>query len=167
MLITQSEWARRNGFSRQYVTQLINNGIVALVDGLVDPEQADLALEAMRSHAKQRRRKGIPDESGSEESGSPLPSMLLRARIKSEVKKASLLEIREKVELGRYVAVEEVQRAAVQSGRLIRDRILRIPDRVAAMLAAETSPRVVREILTTELRQALEALEHDDGIDDR
>jgi len=37
MLITQAEWARRRGFSCQYVGRLVKRGVVRLTDGKVDP----------------------------------------------------------------------------------------------------------------------------------
>ncbi len=48
MPITQTEWARRHGFSRQYVRRLVQKGVVRLTDGKVDSAQADAALAAIR-----------------------------------------------------------------------------------------------------------------------
>jgi hypothetical protein len=56
MLITQAEWARGCGFSRQYVSRLVKRGLVRLVDGKVDPAAADAALAAMRDPARSLRR---------------------------------------------------------------------------------------------------------------
>jgi hypothetical protein len=39
--------------------------------------------------------------------------------------------------------------------RQFRDGMLNMPDRLAAVLAAETNPRQVHELLTTEIRKAL------------
>ena len=57
-MITQAEWARRHGFSRQYVSKLVSRGVVRLVDGKIDPAQADAALAALRQPAKPLRRSG-------------------------------------------------------------------------------------------------------------
>ena len=57
-MITQAEWARRHGFSRQYVSKLVSRGVVRLVDGKIDPAQADAALAALRQPAKPLRRAG-------------------------------------------------------------------------------------------------------------
>jgi len=40
MLISQSEWARRKGFSRQYVNKLVRNGTIRLTENKVDTVQA-------------------------------------------------------------------------------------------------------------------------------
>jgi hypothetical protein len=47
-LIKQSQWAKRHGFSRQYAGQLVQSGVIQLTGGLVDVEQADAAIAALR-----------------------------------------------------------------------------------------------------------------------
>ena len=60
MLISQSEWARRQGFTRQYVSKLVGKGVLRLVDGQVDTEQAEVALNAIREPARESQRKLAP-----------------------------------------------------------------------------------------------------------
>lgn len=182
MLITQAEWARRHGFSRQYAGRLVKRGLVALIDGKVDPDQADAALAAVREPARQPRRKNRPgpapqpaserrqDDGGGEPlsllpaqgpgqtPGGDLPTLLLRTRIKSEVERAKLLEIKAKVEAGKFVDVDDVEVAAFNRARVVRDSLLNIPDRLAAVLAAESDAREVHALLSAEIRQALEEL---------
>lgn len=66
MLISQAEWARRHGFSRQYVHKLVRKGIIALVDGKIDPPQADAAIEAIRQPALPPRRGQDAGNSGAQ-----------------------------------------------------------------------------------------------------
>ena len=40
--------------------------------------------------------------------------------------------------------------------RVLRDRTLNLPDRLAPMLAAETDPKTVRDMLDEELRKILD-----------
>lgn len=100
MLITQAEWARCRGFSRQYVTQLIKMGVVRLIDGKIDPDQADAALAAVREPARAERRAGRegrpPAAASPSSASSDLPTLLLKTRIKSEAERAKLLEIKAK-----------------------------------------------------------------------
>lgn len=56
-LITQAEWAREQEFSKQYVCHLVKQGIVELKDGLIDREQANEALQAIRNPSQPLRRK--------------------------------------------------------------------------------------------------------------
>lgn len=60
--ITQTEWAREIGVSNQYVCYLVKKGIIELENGLVNREQANEAVAAIRdqvSHlgGKIRKRK--------------------------------------------------------------------------------------------------------------
>ena len=176
MLLSQSEWARQRGFSRQYVSKLVQKGVVRLVDGKVDPAQADAALEAVREPARPERRpsepkpvsrpKPLPAITPDANQGLDIPSggagnlatMLLKARIKSEVKKASLLEIKERIEAGKYVDVDEVKVASFNRARITRNQLLKLPSRVAALVAAESNVNTVSDILTKEIHVALEGL---------
>jgi hypothetical protein len=51
-----------------------------------------------------------------------------------------------------------VQVAAFTKGRTARDNLLNIPDRLAAQLAAESDADKVHQILTGEIRKALDEL---------
>jgi len=168
MLITQAAWARRRGFSRQYVGRLVKRGVVRLIDGMVDPAEADAALAAFREPARPERRARAPRAGGSGArpgaeplslpQGGDLPTLLLKTRIKSEVERARLLEIKAKVEAGKYVDADEVKVAAFNKARIVRDALLSIPDRLAAVLAAETETQKVHALIAAEVRQALEEL---------
>ncbi len=55
-------------------------------------------------------------------------------------------------------AVAGVQAEAFTVGRMVRDNLLQIPDRIASILAAETSQVAVHELLLREITEALETL---------
>ena len=55
----------------------------------------------------------------------------------------------------KLVSRDEIQVAAFNRYRTFRDGMLNIPDRLAAVLAAESDPRQVHELLSTEIRKAL------------
>lgn len=81
-----------------------------------------------------------------------------QARTERERYKAALakLEWEEKSKI--LINADEVRNAAFNTGRMVRDALLNIPDRISAIVAAETDEPKVREILRTEITQALEAL---------
>lgn len=201
MLISQSEWARQQGFSRQYVNKLVAKGIIRLVDGQVDTKLAEVALEAIREPAREPQRQtvpapvaipaptpaptpspapvpvppptpasalpppkpetprpaptGLPDLPGGP--AGDLPTLLLKARIKSEIKRASLLEIREKMETGKLVDADEMHAAAFNRGRAIRAAWEAWPNRVAGPMAAElgVDMRTMRITLERYVREHL------------
>ena len=177
MLMTQAECARRHGFSRQYASRLVQKGVVRLVNGKLDPAQANAALTAIREPARPVRRTELPrtgpgnrsptapqrpGSSGPETlslpQGGDLPTLLLKTRIKSEVERARLLEIKARVEAGKYVDADEVNVAAFNRARVVRDSLLNIPDRLAGVIAAESDAQKVHALLATEIRQVLEEL---------
>jgi hypothetical protein len=167
MLVSQAEYARQRGVSRQYVGQMVAKGIIGLSNRKVDTAQADAALAALREPVRPERRQkpealvptseALPASAPSSSAGN-LPTLLLKSRIKSEVERAKLLEIKARVEAGKYVAAEDVKVAAFNRARVVRDALLNIPERLAAMLAAEADERRVHQILAVEIRAALEEL---------
>ncbi len=84
--------------------------------------------------------------------------MLLKTRIKSELEKGKLLEIKARVEAGKYVDADEVKVAAFNKARIVRDGLLNIPGRMASLLAAESNEHKVHELLAHEIRAVLEEL---------
>lgn len=55
----------------------------------------------------------------------------------------------------KLVSADEVRVASFNRFRQFRDGMLNIPDRLAAVLAAESNPRQVHELLAAEIRKAL------------
>jgi hypothetical protein len=80
------------------------------------------------------------------------------ARTVKERYKAALLKIEFDEKMGALVDAEKVKLTAYNTARQVRDALLNIPTRISAILAAESDQNRVAEILTGEIRQALEAL---------
>jgi phage terminase Nu1 subunit (DNA packaging protein) len=96
-----------------------------------------------------------PKDDGEESGG--VVSMSEATRRK-ELAQAELAELKLATEKGRLVDREEVKRDAFKIGRQVRDRLIGIPDRVSAEVAGLTDPFKVHDILSVEIRNALEAL---------
>ncbi|HIJ94043.1 MAG: hypothetical protein QF511_00750 [Rhodospirillales bacterium] len=165
MLVSQAEYARQRGVSRQYVGQMVAKGILKLTGSKVDTDQADAALAAIREPVRPERRgeapAAVPDAPALPRGD--LPTLLLKTRIKSEVERAKLLEIKARVEAGKYVDADDVRVAAFNKARVVRDGLLNIPDRLSAVLATESDPARVHELLAAEIRTALEELSGGSG----
>jgi hypothetical protein len=196
MLLSQAEWARRAGFSRQYANKLVRRGVVRLVDGRVDPAQAAAALAALRQPARPERRTGGRDvggRGGEDGNGAgadgvrpeppraplpfpgggggigngfgagaaDLPTLLLKSRIKSEVERARLLELRARAQAGRLLPADAVEAAAFARARAVRDALLALPDRLAPLLAAEPDPARCHDLLSADIHTVLEDLAGD------
>jgi hypothetical protein len=160
MLLSQSDWAKSHGFTRQYVSKLIRQGTIRLIEGKIDSAAADAALEALRQPMRPMQRvlaRDAPAAGG----GADLPTLLLKSRIKTEVERGKLLEARAKAETGQTVSADEVKAAAFRKARIVRDGLLNLPDRLAALLAAETDAGTIHTLLTSEIRTILDNLSRD------
>jgi hypothetical protein len=162
-LISQSEWAKRQGFSKQYANTLIRSGQIPLSNGLVDEERANAILASIRNPNQPIRRKQSAERRINPEND--LPTLLLKTRIKNEVERGKLLEAKVKSEIGQLVSLEDVKKVAFARGRIIRDSMLNIPDRISFLLATENDASKIHEILTKEIREALEELSRNTDVE--
>lgn len=71
---------------------------------------------------------------------------------------AALRKLEYEEKSGKLVDAESVKIAAFNKARALRDTLLNIPDRIAPILAAEANETKINEILTKEIRSALESL---------
>jgi multidrug efflux pump subunit AcrA (membrane-fusion protein) len=132
----------------------VQSGVIQLVDGLVDVEQADAAIAALRDPNQPQRRKNTSDVT-------ELSTLLLKTRIKNEMERGKLLEARAKAEIGELVSVEDVKVSAFNKARIVRDSLMNIPDRLASLLASIDDAHKIHEVLLQEIRTALEELSRD------
>jgi multidrug efflux pump subunit AcrA (membrane-fusion protein) len=132
----------------------VQSGVIQLTGGLVDVEQADAAIAALRDPNQPQRRKNTSDVT-------ELSTLLLKTRIKNEMERGKLLEARAKAEIGELVSVEDVKVAAFNKARIVRDSLMNIPDRVSSLLASIDDAHKIHEVLLQEIRTALEELSRD------
>lgn len=149
----QADYVKKHNFTRQYVNKLVNNGTIKLHNGKVNEETADMAIAAIRQPMKTS--KNATD--GMDALGN-LSTVLLKTRIKSEIEKVKYLETKNKEAEKSLVSADGVRIAAFNKGRMVRDALLNIPDRVASILAKETDTNRIHEILTKEIRQIIEEI---------
>ncbi len=181
--LSARQYAQRIGVSGSYVSRLVREGKLPVdAEGRIDPDEADRILAASREPARSAKRT-LPASASSNDrstpasafrpasgapgagsgitnlpSGSDLPTLLLRARTKTEVEKGKLLELKAKVEAGKFVDADEVKVAAFNKARIVRDALINIASRLAPLVAAESDERVCFDLIDREVRQALEDL---------
>ena len=97
-------------------------------------------------------RRSQPEEEGEVYFGA---SQYTKARAVREYNQARLAKIDKEERIAKLVSGKEMQVAAFNKLRQFRDTMINLPDRVAAMLAAETVEATVHVLLTTEIRKAL------------
>jgi hypothetical protein len=85
----------------------------------------------------------------------------LEHRAKREEYQAKQAELDYLEAIGELVPTSELRAAAASRYRAIRDKLLNIPDRLSAILAAEKDPAIVHAALAKEIKQVLHELSDD------
>ncbi len=86
------------------------------------------------------------------------PISFQEVRSRREAAEASLAELKLAEQRGELIRVDAVRHALAKVCAETRDNILQVPDRLSAVLAAETDQARVHGLLTSELHQVLEKL---------
>ncbi len=162
--MSNTAYAKHRGVTKQYIGQLVKKGVLSKTnDGLLDPAIADLIMDAYREPAKKTVAEKHPP--ATQETYAParrtisvaeLPTLLLKTRIKSETEKAKLLEIKAKVEGGKYIDRVDAEAIIFKRLRPIRDNLLTIPDRLSAELTASQDRHNTYKILYDEIVRILD-----------
>lgn len=165
-LVSQRSYAKHRGISLAAVQKAIKAGRIQTAgDGKIDLTQADADWArntGPRARTSIARLSPLSPRTAPA-AADPVTGGLdyARARAVRESYLARLAKIDFEERSGKLVSRDEVQVAAFNRFRTFRDGMLNIPDRVSAMLAAESDPAKVHAVLTTEIRKAL--LEFADG----
>jgi hypothetical protein len=174
-LLNVTQYARHRGCRKAAVEFALERGrIQKNADGLIDSEQADRDWEANTDHRQARPGPKPPKTSHRKpvESAPPLEERqalqteiasggtlnFANARALRELYAAELLRLDYETKQATLMPRSQVEGATFDVYRVVRDGLLNIPDRIAAQLAVETNSAVVRDLLTREITQALEAL---------
>jgi hypothetical protein len=145
------EYARHRGTSLSTVQKAIKSGrISTLPNGMIDADRADREWQEnteVRPKGSSKKRQDDDDAFGA--------AQYTKARAVREHYQARLAKLEYEEKVGSLISKDEVQVATFNQFRQYRDGMLNIPDRVAAMLAAESDAAKCYEILATEIRKAL------------
>lgn len=157
-LLSLRAYAKHRGVSLAAVQKAIHSGrITPNADGLIDSDRADAEWNAKtRPGQRHTRPAAAAPREPAEAPASGLDYFRARAIRESYLARLAKIEFEERI--AKVVDREEVQVAAFTRGRVVRDNMLNIPDRVAATLAAESDVDRVHRILSDEIRMALDVL---------
>jgi hypothetical protein len=161
MAMSLTQYSRRRGCSVSTVQDAIASGrITRNSDGTIDQEQADQDWQDHSNLAMVRdARAKEPSTRRAERDSSQLERLTYadaRARKENFVAKLKHIELEQK--LGNILPREQVSQTIETLFRVHRDRILNIPNRVAAQIFEQTSISDVHALLESELRASLEEL---------
>lgn len=143
--MTQAEYARHRGKSRQYISRLAKAGVLVLRGGKVDVGASDAVLDDRPEPVSERVTAAQGDVA-------PAGTTFAQAKTADMVFKAKLRKMEFDLRTGKLVEAEIVKQRWSTILRLIVDRILAWPNRLAPEVAALTEERQVREAILREAR---------------
>ena len=151
-VLSLRQYAKHRGVALSAVQKAIQSGrISTLADGKIDPDTADVEWAQNTAYHAPPIGSRIQDAEDV-----PIGSQQYnKARAVREHYQARLAKLEFEERTATLVRKDEVQAAAFNKFRQFRDHILNIPDRVAAVMAAETDAAKCYEFLATEVRRAL------------
>jgi hypothetical protein len=151
-VLSQRAYAKHRGVALSAVQKAISTGrISTMADGRIDSGVADIEWAANTK----ARPPAVRRQQGEDDGDAFGAAQYSKARAVREHYQARLAKIEYEERVGSLVSKDEVQVASFNKFRQFRDAMLNIPDRIAAMLAAETGEAKCYEILATEIRKAL------------
>ncbi len=160
MGLSASAYAKHRGVSHVAVLKAIKTGRIAKEsDGTIDPEKADAAWTKNTDPAQQRKPAKKIEQAPERPIDPPLANSgpnYAQSRAIKEAYLARLAKLEYEEKSAVLVRADAVKVAWFNTLRVLRDRALNLPDRLAPVLATENDPRKIGEILDAELRQILD-----------
>mgnify|MGYP000041118051 CR=1 FL=1 len=148
--VSQSEYARRRGISEAMVSKYKSSGCLALdSDGRVLVRESDVLLADVLDPL----RGGNRNSPAGQDKVSYLAAKTEEARARAA--KASM---EAELMAGSLVRVAEVEAEAFARARGAQELLMALPDRMSPLLAVESDPAKVHELLTDELRRVCQAI---------
>lgn len=149
-----TQYAKHRGVSHQAVMRALKEGRISKeADGSIDPEKADAEWEQNTDFSRN------PDKARRTVRGESQPASgpdynVSRAVREAYTARLAKLEYEEKT--GTLVKADEVKLRWFNTLRIVRDRMLQMPDRLAATFAAEMDPLKIKTEMDAEIRRILD-----------
>lgn len=88
---------------------------------------------------------------------SDLQELYIKAKLKNEIEKGKILKLEAAEKSQSLIPADQVRETLFRKGRVIRDALLSLPDRVASMLEMQNA-RTIHTTLMKEIRAIVEDL---------
>lgn len=152
-------YARHRGVSPEAVSKAVETGRITVnANGKLDPKKADREWEANTDPS--RNAPHSEAEAASPAPGHGLPPYA-QSRAIREAYEARLSKLEFEVKSGKLVNADEVRVAAFNIGRMTRDKLMGLPDRVVPILAGIIDGHEMHKLLSAEIRLICEELSKD------
>ena len=170
------EYARRRGVTHRAVQQAIEAGRIdvrreqrgARPVYFIDPVLADRQWNERTDHtyrrSKTRAEKAAPPAVA--QPGAPVApvvatapaSLYGQAKTARETYAAKIAELEYRERAGELVELEKVKTEFRNIAEMVKTNLLNIPDRISSIVAAEQNEKVVHDMVSHEIRAALEKI---------
>lgn len=161
-LITKSEYARRRQCTEAAVRRAVTDGRITLIDGKIDPVAADAQwarntrVRAGSRPADDANLTGAAAAASGSESPREDPDAYWAVKARREKAEADMAELKLAEQLGELVRASDVRAAYSKRAAGLRESLLQIPARLAAVLAAESDQARCHDVLQAELHAVLQ-----------
>ena len=160
-LMSQAEYARHRGKSRQYIGRLAKAGVLIMRKDKVDVAASDAVLDDRPVAIEPSEAVPNAQSHSAAETIGPQPTSFAQAKLAEMVYRAKLRRLDYETRSGKLISADEVKAKWFVIARQIRDKLLAIPVKLSPQLAALSEAREVRELLDTEITSILRALQDD------
>ena len=166
--VTKSDYARLRGWSAPYISKLAKEGRLVLdaagkkvnvaATNLLLKISADPSKAGVAEHWEKKRSTKIVNLYDTDDSPIDGEYDFQSARAKRETHLAKLAELEEGRKMGHLVETESVVKALTDYAIASRSALERLPDRISSVLAAESDPVAVFNILDDEIARICEEI---------
>jgi len=158
-LMSQSDFARHRGKSRQYISKLAKAGALILRAGKVDVAASDLVLDDRPVDMEPApSAASVPPRSPAGDGGQQ-PASFAQARTVEAVYRARLRKLEFEEKSGAVLPADRVKDKWHAMTRQMRDKLLALPAKIAPQLAAASAVAEVRDLLDAEIITILKDLQ--------
>jgi hypothetical protein len=165
--MSQAQYARHRGKSRQYISKLVSAGVLVMHGKLVDVAASDAVLDDRPAGGDGDGQDQAPaaPAAGSEPAPSARPTVdgaqqqpasYAQARLVDLTYRARLRRLEFEKAQGKLIDAEAVRKQLADANRALRDGLLAIPGRLAPTCAAETDQKKVHSLMEQEIKRELE-----------
>ncbi len=157
------EYAKHRGVSPEAVSKAVKTGrISASSKGKIDPAIADQEWEANTDPSRNpsRAAKATDGEAEAASVSGGLPPYA-QSRAIREAYEARLSKLEYEVKTGKLINADEVRVVVFNVGRITRDKLMGLPDRVSSILSGLRDSHEIHKLLSAEIRLICEELSND------
>lgn len=161
--VRQSEFARRQGWSPSYVTELKKaDRLVMSEDGRVNVEASIAKIKETEDPNREDVRARHAKTRDGQQPDPEKPDIAAESYSRSRAVKERFLALTAKLEYeqksGALLKAEEVRSAAAEIGSILRSNLENLPDLIAPALAAETDENRVHALLIEHIENTLQQI---------